>query len=276
MGRCKNLGSLKSFLWYTCCHFCHVWLFATLWTIAFQAPLSMGFSRQEYWSVLPCPPPGDLPGPWIEPASLVSSALAGRFFKRVPPGKKWKWKSLSHVQLFVTPWTAALKAPLSMEFPRWEYWSGALPDSSAGDLPNPRIKPMSPILQVDSLPSESPGKTKNTRVDSLSLLQGIFPTQELNQGLLHCRQILYQLSYQGSVTWEALLWYAPQLSGASILFSHPEFPQGYSLMAARWQVFLPSWVSSGLTNSPSVMAAITDDYNILCLLIWQEIFHFLG
>ena len=64
---------------------------------------------------------------------------------------------------------------------------------------------MSPILQVDSLPSESPGKTKNTRVDSLSLLQGIFPTQELNQGLLHCGQILYQLSYQGNVTWEALL-----------------------------------------------------------------------
>ena len=46
--------------------------------------------------------------------------------------------------------------------------------------------------------SESPGKPKNTGVDSLSLLQGIFPTQELNWGLLHCRQILYQLSYQGS------------------------------------------------------------------------------
>ena len=56
---------------YMLSHFCHVWLFATLWTIAFQAPLSMGFSRQEYWSVLPCPPPGDLPGPWIEPACLL-------------------------------------------------------------------------------------------------------------------------------------------------------------------------------------------------------------
>ena len=48
------------------------------------------------------------------------------------------------------------------------------------------------------LPSEPPGKPKNTGLGSLSLLQGIFPTQELNQGLLHCRRILYQLSYQGS------------------------------------------------------------------------------
>ena len=66
------------------------------------------------------------------------------------------------------------------------------------DLPNPRIEPKSPTLQADSLPSRPPGKPKNTGVGSLSLLQGNFPTQELNQGLLHCRQILYQLSYQGS------------------------------------------------------------------------------
>ena len=50
--------------------FSRIWLFATLWTVACQAPLSMGFSRQEYWSVLPCPPPGDLPDPGIEPASM--------------------------------------------------------------------------------------------------------------------------------------------------------------------------------------------------------------
>ena len=56
---------------------------------------------------------------------------------------------------------------------------------------------MSPILQVDSLPSEPPGKPLNTGVGSLSLLQGNFLTQEWNQGLLHCRQILYQMSYQG-------------------------------------------------------------------------------
>ena len=57
-----------------------VQLFATPWTAAHQAPLSMGFSKQEYWSGLPCPPAGDLPDPGIEPASLTSPALAGGFF----------------------------------------------------------------------------------------------------------------------------------------------------------------------------------------------------
>ena len=59
-------------------------------------------------------------------------------------------------------------------------------------------QPRSPTLQADSLPAEPPGKPRNTGVGSLSLLQQIFPTQELNRGLLHCRWILYQLSYQGS------------------------------------------------------------------------------
>ena len=57
-----------------------VWLFATPWTIAHQAPMSMGFSRQEYWSGLPCCPPGDLPGLGTEPTSLTFVVLAGRFF----------------------------------------------------------------------------------------------------------------------------------------------------------------------------------------------------
>ena len=61
-------------------HFNCVRLFATLWTIALQAPLSIRFSRQEYWSGLPCPPPGDLPDSGIEPTSLTSPALAGGFF----------------------------------------------------------------------------------------------------------------------------------------------------------------------------------------------------
>ena len=51
-----------------------------LWPVARQAPLSMGFSRQEYWSGLPCPHPGDLPNPGTQPGSLASPALAGRFF----------------------------------------------------------------------------------------------------------------------------------------------------------------------------------------------------
>ena len=69
---------------------------------------------------------------------------------------------------------------------------------SLGELPNPGIEPSSPTLQADSLPAELPGKPKNTGVGSLSLLQWIFPTQGLNPVLRHCRQILYQLSYQGS------------------------------------------------------------------------------
>ena len=60
--------------------FGHVWLFVMLWTVAHQVPLSMGFSRQEYWRGLLLPPPGDLPHPGIKPSSLVSPALAGRFF----------------------------------------------------------------------------------------------------------------------------------------------------------------------------------------------------
>ena len=61
-------------------HFSRVRIFATLWIVAHQAPLSMGVSRQEYCSGLQCPPPGDLPDPGIKPMSLMSPALAGGFF----------------------------------------------------------------------------------------------------------------------------------------------------------------------------------------------------
>ena len=94
--------------------------------------------------------------------------------------------------VFVTPWMIQ-----SMEFSRPEYWSGQ-PFPSPGGLPKPGIEPRSPALQVDSLPAEPQGKPKNIGLSSLSLLQGIFPTQESNWGLLHCRRILYQLNYQGS------------------------------------------------------------------------------
>ena len=65
-------------------YFSRVRLFATLWTVAYQAPLSIGFSRQEYWSGLPYPAPGDLPDPGIKPVSLKSPALPGRFFTAEP------------------------------------------------------------------------------------------------------------------------------------------------------------------------------------------------
>ena len=100
----------------------------------------------------------------------------------------------SHVHLFATPWTVAHEAPLCMGFSRQEHWS-RLPCPPPGDLSNPGIKPKSPTLQ-DSLLSEPPREPKNDGVDSLSFLQGIFLTQELNQGFKHWRQILYQLSYQ--------------------------------------------------------------------------------
>ena len=67
--------------------FSRVQLLATLWTLAHEVPLSMGFSRQEYWSGLPSPPPGDLPDPLIEPAFLASPALAVGFFTIPPPRK---------------------------------------------------------------------------------------------------------------------------------------------------------------------------------------------
>ena len=78
-----------------------------------------------------------------------------------------KVKSLSHVQLFATPWTDPTQAPPSMEFPRQKYWSG-LPFPSPGDLPDPGIEPMSPALQADTLPSEPSGKP-NTLITQYSI-----------------------------------------------------------------------------------------------------------
>ena len=65
----------------------HVWLFATLWTVAHHTLLSMQFSRQEYWRGLPFPSPGNLPDPGIKPEPLASPAWADRFFTSAPPGK---------------------------------------------------------------------------------------------------------------------------------------------------------------------------------------------
>ena len=67
--------------------FSRVQLFEILWTVAHQAPLFTGFSRQEYWSGLPFPSPGDLPDPGVEPKSPASLVLAGRFFTTEQLGK---------------------------------------------------------------------------------------------------------------------------------------------------------------------------------------------
>ena len=195
----------------------------TLWTVTHQVPLSVEFSRPEYWSGLLFPPPGDLPDPGIEPRSpalqadslpfeppgklasaqktnekLLASAYASfqtvpsTSFMTFPPflgragvtelGKMtgqirlvagWRhsssasltstWasacpssmccsrcscvhgRSLSCVPLFATPWTVACQAPLSMGFPRQEYWR-RLACPPPGDLPDPGIKLTSPAL----------------------------------------------------------------------------------------------------------------------------------
>ena len=77
-------------------HFSHVRLLVTLWTVARQAPLSLGFSGQEYWSGSPSPPPGDLPDPGIEPMPLMSPALAGRFFTISATWEALEVRYLSH------------------------------------------------------------------------------------------------------------------------------------------------------------------------------------
>ena len=101
-------------------HFSRVRLFATPWTVARQAPLSMGFSRQEYWNGLPFPSAGHLPHPGIKHPSLASQA--GSF-----PSESLLLLLLSHfsrVRLFATPETAAHQAPPSLGFSRQEHWSG--------------------------------------------------------------------------------------------------------------------------------------------------------
>ena len=153
----------------------HVRLFATLWTIACQGPLSMGFSRQEYWSGFPCPSPGYLFNPAIKPASLMSPALAVRFFT-----------TRASCDSNILEWLAFLfsrgssqsrdRTQVSCIVGRFfttrevqKYWSG----------------------QPVPFPAD-------------------VPDQELNWGLLHCRRILYQLSYEGSPSsgcWQFDLWF---------------------------------------------------------------------
>ena len=106
----------------------------------------MEFSGQEYWSGLPCPPPGDLPHPGIKPMSLMSPALAVRFFTT---SATWEAclsllssaQSLSHVQLFATPWIAARQASLSITNSRS---SPKLNVHWAGDAIQPSHPPLSP------------------------------------------------------------------------------------------------------------------------------------
>ena len=113
---------------------------------------------------------------------------------------------------------------------------------SPGDLPNPGIKPRSPAMQ-DSLPAEPQGKPENTGEDRLSLLQEIFLTQELNWGLLHCRRILYQLSYQGS----PIINFSVCIKMFSVEKLDKKKWRRTSLVVQWWRIYLPMqgiWVKS--------------------------------
>ena len=111
-------------------HFSHVWLFATSWTVAHQAPMPVGFSKQEYWSELPCPLPWDLPDPGIKPWSLASPALAGRFFTTSASWEVPFWMMCVCVSHSVMSdslqprglWPTKLLCP--WDFSRKKYWSG--------------------------------------------------------------------------------------------------------------------------------------------------------
>ena len=120
-------------------HFSGIQLFAMLRTVSCQAPLSMGFPRQEYWSVLPCPPPGNLPNPGIKPASYLPLA---------PPGNPTQVISESESEVaqscptLCDPIDSSPPGPPSLGFSRQEHWSG-LPFPPPGNLPNPGIEPAS-------------------------------------------------------------------------------------------------------------------------------------
>ena len=102
-------------------------------------------------------------------------------------------QSLSRVRHFATPWTVALQAPLSVGILQARTLECVATPMSI--YPTQGLNPDPPALRVDSLPPEPPGQPINTGVGILSLLQGIFPSQESTWGLLHCRWILYQLSW---------------------------------------------------------------------------------
>ena len=119
----------------------------TWWSVDCEVPLSMGFSRQEYWRGLLFPSARNLLNPRTEPAFFTSPALAGRFFT-----SRATCESESHSVMPDSsgpPWTIQ-----SWKSPSQNTWVGS-PFPSLGELPNPGTKPRSPTLQVDSLPELS-------------------------------------------------------------------------------------------------------------------------
>ena len=142
-------------------HFSCVWLCATPWTAACQAPLSIGFSRQAYWSGLLCHPPWDIPNPGIKPVSHRSPMLGrGVSLPIVPPGKP-----------YVYIYSLCLVPAQNLTFITYLIESRSVMSSS--------LWPHGVYI-----PWNSPGK--NTGVGCHVLLQGIFLTQELNPHSIAC------------------------------------------------------------------------------------------
>ena len=157
-----------------------VWLFATPWTIAYQASQSMGFSRQEYWSRLSFPSPGDLPNPGIEPKSATLQAGAFSLIQ-----------SLSCVRLFATPWTAARQASLSITNSQ----SPPKPMSIESVMPSNHLIFCHPLLLLPSIfPSirvfsnDSALHIRWPKYWSFSF--NVSPSNEYS-GLISCRSLLF-------------------------------------------------------------------------------------
>ena len=154
----------------------------------------MSFSRQEYWSVLPCPSPGDLPDPEIEPLSQTSPTLAGRFFTT----------SSTFIQTLncsiwdLVPWPGIEPGPPALRVQNLSHWTiREVPDEwQSHSVVAASLQPHGLELSKLLCPWVFPGK--NAGVGSHCLLQGIFPTQGSNPGLPYCRQCLYHLNHQGS------------------------------------------------------------------------------
>ena len=134
---------------YMLSRFSCVWLFATQLTVACQAPPSMGFPRQEYWSGFPFPSPGELPHPEI--SYLLSPYLL--HCRQIL--YYWATKKLTY-NFFLSCWLKSC----SIQYTKPAMWKRRLPFPSPGDLPTPGIKPGSTALQAAALPSEPPGKPK--------------------------------------------------------------------------------------------------------------------
>ena len=121
-----------------------------------------------FWKAISC---SSTPSYWqtqVLVRNLLFSSFSRSFHWQVYSVCVLVAQSCPRVQLFVTPWTVAYQALLSMEFSRQEYWSG-LPCPSPGNLPNPGIESRSPSLQADSLPSKPPGKPKQTFSTSVQI-----------------------------------------------------------------------------------------------------------